>query len=326
MSIGLFRKEHRDRLHEAVYLFGWCCGRQTRRNGLVYGGKGLSYEEIGEEMGESPYTVRNWVRVCKKEAYIEVKYTLYKRLVIRVLNQKKYTSKQLDLPISHRPVEVHKEKSIRPPGTDMPDLRRSIIPRQEVHSRMNLSMTYTETPELERATPGGIAGLIPLPLWRDFVEVRKQKHKPTTDAAVLVITRKLLEFQSAGDDPITVVEQSVVNHWADIFPLKKENVANGTGYRRISKEEQRREESLNASRAVAPGYVGLVERLRASVSGDADAGANPRLPNSPGGRKPESARQSISEADEAIDVQTDAGGSPAGGRHRIREHTKNKTA
>ena len=30
------------------------------------------------------------------------------------------------------------------------------------------------------------------------------------------------------------------------------------------------EESLNASRAVAPGYVGLVERLRASVSGDAN--------------------------------------------------------
>ena len=46
-------------------------------------------------MGESSDTIRGWMRVYKQQSYIEVKHTLYKRLVIRVLNQKKYSSKQL---------------------------------------------------------------------------------------------------------------------------------------------------------------------------------------------------------------------------------------
>lgn len=77
--------------------------------------------------------------------------------------------------------------------------------------------------EREEKTNYAAAPPVPAPLWADFVEMRKKIRKPLTTRAVELICRKLEQFQLAGDDPITVLEQSIMNSWAGVFPIKKEN-------------------------------------------------------------------------------------------------------
>ncbi len=54
-----------------------------------------------------------------------------------------------------------------------------------------------------------------------------------------LLLRKLLELQAVGDDPVAVIEQSTLNGWAGVFPLKGK--ANGA-----TKSDQRAERTDTA--------------------------------------------------------------------------------
>jgi hypothetical protein len=324
LNTGLFEEKHRRAMGESVWLFGWLVGSQTRRNGLVHGGSIFTYKILEQKTGYGARTIETWLKRLESQGYVKVEHTNYKMMRIWILKQKKYRTKQTGFefpnPASQR--EGSPSKSRQPAGS-VPASQRDTA-RQPAGSNKNLNMSSNETPEIERALPDGIAGLVPLPLWRDFVLVRTSKHKPTTAAAILILTRKLLEFQAGGDDPITVIEQSVVNCWADIFPLKKENGTNG--HTRISKEERRREESLRASNAVSPGYVGLAERLRAGLSGDTHTRAHRRLPDSANRSECVDATQSVPARDAVIDVPAEPTRDPERVRSGVRERAKAETA
>jgi hypothetical protein len=183
----------------------------------------------------------------------------------------------------------------------------------------------TVTPEMK--LPDGIAGLIPLPLWMDFLVVRKNKNKPTTQAAVLILTRKLLEYQAAGDDPIAVIEKSIVNCWADLFPLDKGRNENGNGnHKHLSREEQRHEASQRAIQLVTGRRSRLSEHLRSGLPGDAHTGAHRRVSELHGGSRSQNASPGIHAGDEVLDISADTGGSAEGVRGGIRERAKAETA
>ncbi len=85
----------------AVWLFGWLIHRQTtQRNGsgLVLRGKPLTYAAISEDTGWPPRTIRKWMAKLRETGYVDVKHSCYSHLVIRVLNAKKFGSRQLDFP------------------------------------------------------------------------------------------------------------------------------------------------------------------------------------------------------------------------------------
>jgi hypothetical protein len=109
---GLWEKKHSDAMGLAVFLFGWLIHRQTtQRNGtgLVLRGKPLTYEDISADTGWPVRTLQRWMARLKREGYIEVQYSIYGRMVIRILNAKKFNPKQFDLPIfsnSSRPPTV----------------------------------------------------------------------------------------------------------------------------------------------------------------------------------------------------------------------------
>jgi hypothetical protein len=105
---------------ESVFLFGWLVLRQTtQRNGtgLVLRGKPLTYADITADTGWPERTLRRWMARLRKAGYVEVKHSVYSRMVIRILNAKKFNPKQLELPTAHPP-------SSRP---DVADLTRPTL-------------------------------------------------------------------------------------------------------------------------------------------------------------------------------------------------------
>lgn len=57
-------------------------------------------------------------------------------------------------------------------------------------------------------------------IWNDFLAMRKQIKKPASDRAQLAISNKLIKLRDSGNDPQAVLEQSIINNWRDVFPLK----------------------------------------------------------------------------------------------------------
>jgi len=55
-----------------------------------------------------------------------------------------------------------------------------------------------------------------------FEQYRKKIRKPLTEHAVELILKKLRQFQAEGMNPIEVLEQSEINGWAGVFPVRKE--------------------------------------------------------------------------------------------------------
>lgn len=100
---GLWDEKHFRRMGSAIWLFGWLVHRQTTQRhgeGLVLRGKGIDYTTISEDTGFSERTLQRWMATLIRGGYVSVKHTCYKRLVIRVLNAKKFAPLQLALPQS----------------------------------------------------------------------------------------------------------------------------------------------------------------------------------------------------------------------------------
>jgi hypothetical protein len=142
---GLFEKKHSDAMGEAIFLYGWLVTKQTKPNGLVLGGRHLTYEDIAAETGWPRRTLQRWINILQphcaecdnieswhrepksrserptkaksrwnghafipRGGYIHVKHTSYCRMIIWILNpKKKFKVQQLELPISSAPYVAH---------------------------------------------------------------------------------------------------------------------------------------------------------------------------------------------------------------------------
>ena len=60
-------------------------------------------------------------------------------------------------------------------------------------------------------------------VWDGFMEVRLRLKAPNTDRAITALINKLTEYKNKGFDPNEVIEQSTMNGWKGVFPLKDQN-------------------------------------------------------------------------------------------------------
>jgi hypothetical protein len=56
----------------------------------------------------------------------------------------------------------------------------------------------------------------------DFIDFRRSAKKPMTDNAIDLMLRKLRGMASDNDERIAILEQSVLNGWTGLYPLKAE--------------------------------------------------------------------------------------------------------
>jgi hypothetical protein len=61
---------------------------------------------------------------------------------------------------------------------------------------------------------------LPLDAWNGYAEMRRKIKKPMTDYAAGLRIKDLEGFMSEGQDPEAVLNQSIVNSWTDLYPLK----------------------------------------------------------------------------------------------------------
>ena len=87
--------------------------------------------------------------------------------------------------------------------------------------------TYSDDPELNQAILA-------------FMEFRKSIKKPMTDHAVDLLINKLNGMSSYIPEQIEIINQSIVNGWQGVFPLKNEHAQaiRNTGYHKQTKAEE----------------------------------------------------------------------------------------
>lgn len=61
---------------------------------------------------------------------------------------------------------------------------------------------------------------LPQAAWANFVAFRKKVRKPLTDRAAVLAIQKLDQLRQQGNPPALVIDQSILNGWAGLFPLK----------------------------------------------------------------------------------------------------------
>jgi len=73
---------------------------------------------------------------------------------------------------------------------------------------------------------------LPAADWQDFVDHRKQIKKPLTDGALKRCVNDLAKLRAGGENIAAVLNSSIVNGWAGLFAVKKQN----NGYQQTSKQ------------------------------------------------------------------------------------------
>jgi len=67
-----------------------------------------------------------------------------------------------------------------------------------------------------------IPPFIKVGVWNEYIEMRKKIRKPMTEKAKELALKKLERFYREGQDPNAILEQSILNSWQGLFPVKQQ--------------------------------------------------------------------------------------------------------
>lgn len=63
---------------------------------------------------------------------------------------------------------------------------------------------------------------VPVDAWIGYLDMRAKIRKPMTEYAVRLAIDKLWKFKEQGYDPKSILEQSILNSWQGLFPVRDE--------------------------------------------------------------------------------------------------------
>jgi hypothetical protein len=119
--------------------------------------------------------------------------------LISLINWEKYQlfDQQIDQPSTNE-----RPTSDQPPTTNKKN--------KNVKNDKNETNTYSDIPELNEVI-------------LEFVKFRKSVKKPMTDNAVKLMLGKLNKMTSNVNEQIEIINQSILNGWTGIYPLKEQS-------------------------------------------------------------------------------------------------------
>lgn len=62
----------------------------------------------------------------------------------------------------------------------------------------------------------------------EFIKMRKLIKKPMTDRALKQLINRLYSLTSNKEEQLQILDNSIINNWANIYPLKNDNVSNAS--------------------------------------------------------------------------------------------------
>lgn len=81
----------------------------------------------------------------------------------------------------------------------------------------------------------GMPDWLPKEKWDDFKKHRKSIKKPMTAKAEELALSKLLRLRFDGNDPIEVIDNSIINGWSGLFEIKAKRSETNAPYQKILK-------------------------------------------------------------------------------------------
>jgi hypothetical protein len=75
---------------------------------------------------------------------------------------------------------------------------------------------------LKTPTPFSLPGWISQKAWNGYLEMRKKKKNLPTDHAMKLAIKELEKLKNQGFTPEAVLNQSILNGWTGLFPIKSQ--------------------------------------------------------------------------------------------------------
>ena len=171
-----------------------------------------SVTRLAEMTGYDWRTVQRAIKGLEEMGLISVEHRQGRSAIFRL---KLSTTPVRETPLS----EIHPCQSDTPPLSEShtPPVRESGDPCQsDTRTVKNRKRTVRE-PEKEAVE---LPEWMPTGVWAEFVEHRRKMKAPMTDVAQRRALKKLARMRTEGQDIEAVVEQSIINGWKGLFPVR----------------------------------------------------------------------------------------------------------
>lgn len=147
--------------------------------------------KLAERWGWSKTKVRSFLSLLQDDSMI-VKKTDRKKTTITIENYKVYQNPET----RNKPQKNHKKTDKKP--------------QKDTNNNENNenNIIYDADPRLDAAI-------------KEFITFRKKLKKPMTDHAVKLMIAKLNRLSTDIEEQVEILNQSILNGWQGIFPLKK---------------------------------------------------------------------------------------------------------
>lgn len=172
-----------------------------------------TFEQFGMvEIIDGVITIPNWGKHQNLEQLEERKK--YQREYQREYREKQKLLAENDDGKNSR---KHLRKHLREHNVNTPEEEKE----EDKNKKKKKEIIYSSVPELNDAI-------------LSFIEFRKKIRKPMTDRAVELMINKLNKIADSPPEQIEILNQSIMNGWTGIFPLKKGAESNGRNTERAS--------------------------------------------------------------------------------------------
>ncbi len=185
-----------------------------------------------ETPGKSTKPLTNWARVLRvgeRKCKTIIDYLLNQNIAeVDIQNQsititsRRMVKDEYIRNIRRNAGQLGGNPSLKKPE-EKPVLDKQSLVNQKPTPSSSSSSSTTKNKHIDVEIPSWINK----PTWDAFIEMRKSiSAKPTPKAMILLIA-KLERLRNEGNDPQKVLEQSIMNNYKGIFPLKEGGNGNG---------------------------------------------------------------------------------------------------
>lgn len=171
---------------------------------------------------------------------------------------------QIDNFLKHQCPNVKEVESIIP----APSKHRLSTPRLRSSKGTGTGAVKEQEGKGKEIGDASLPGWLPREEWDGFVEMRKKGKTPLTERAFNLAISELDKLRSQGQDPATVLNQSVMNGWKGLFPVKQ-GAFNGTGQSGTNQSNHQDARTKAGGVAVnANHFAGVTVRFDEDTDGD----------------------------------------------------------
>ena len=243
---GLLSKEE---MRIIAYIVRWSWGFDDGERRQDWTNK-LTKRKMANDIGMAEQHVGKNINKMIKENIIIVKNGCYqfnehfeewknlpKRLVLednkKLTEKVSKTNRKGELNLPKKLVKLTEKVSL-----GMPENKDKDIKNKDVRGGEQMSKDNKETIKRTLKDKGNNF----IKTWKDFKTMRKRIRRPMTERAEELIIKKLYSLSDDEEEQIAILDQSTMNGWQGIFPLKKDLDTNKyTGKSKISMEEALKE-------------------------------------------------------------------------------------